>query len=198
MAKRFTETEKKEIHQKIMTVAHKEFQERGFQRTSVAELAELAGIATGTFYHFFDSKELLFFRLLEDFEEFKISQVENSFQNGHPIEELEEYLLTILDYVLNDSLFQWYYSERVFEKLLKKVPAEELEQHMSSDLRVAQEIIEYAQESNCLTKISAKELVSHMAVLYMTCIYKKELNISDQHSFMKQQVKLLVLGLQYL
>ena len=38
----------------------------GLRKTSVEQLAEAVGISKGSFYKFFDSKELLFFAALED------------------------------------------------------------------------------------------------------------------------------------
>lgn len=42
------------------------FAERGFHATSVADLIAAAGVARGTFYLYFDSKEALFLELLDD------------------------------------------------------------------------------------------------------------------------------------
>jgi AcrR family transcriptional regulator len=44
----------------ILEQAAKIFGEKGFHRTTVAEIAGASGIAVGTFYHFFESKEQLF------------------------------------------------------------------------------------------------------------------------------------------
>ena len=38
----------------------------GMRKTSVEQLTEAVGISKGSFYKFFDSKELLFFAVLED------------------------------------------------------------------------------------------------------------------------------------
>ena len=38
----------------------------GMRKTSVEQLTEAAGISKGSFYKFFDSKEMLFFAVLED------------------------------------------------------------------------------------------------------------------------------------
>ena len=38
----------------------------GMRKTSVEQLTQAVGISKGSFYHFFDSKELLFFAVLED------------------------------------------------------------------------------------------------------------------------------------
>ncbi|MEZ4240336.1 MAG: helix-turn-helix domain-containing protein [Myxococcota bacterium] len=42
------------------------FSERGYHQTSVTDLVEAAGVARGTFYLYFDSKEAIFLELLDD------------------------------------------------------------------------------------------------------------------------------------
>ena len=53
----------KEKEQKILDAALKLFVERGFQGTSTAEIAKTAGVATGTLFHYFKTKEELINRL---------------------------------------------------------------------------------------------------------------------------------------
>lgn len=49
----------KEKEQKILDAALKLFVERGFHGTSTAEIAKTAGVATGTLFHYFKTKEEL-------------------------------------------------------------------------------------------------------------------------------------------
>lgn len=50
----------------LLTAAEEIFARRGLHRASVAQLAQRAGVATGTFYVHFESKEALFLALVED------------------------------------------------------------------------------------------------------------------------------------
>ena len=51
---------------KILDAALAEFGERGFGETSIVGITSRAGVALGTFYTYFDSKEALFAALVED------------------------------------------------------------------------------------------------------------------------------------
>ena len=51
----------------ILNAARKEFLAHGFRRTSIEEIARTAGIAKGTVYLYFDSKEAVFHAVLEAF-----------------------------------------------------------------------------------------------------------------------------------
>lgn len=51
---------------KILDAAQAEFGERGFSESSIVGITQRAGVALGTFYTYFDSKEVLFQALVRD------------------------------------------------------------------------------------------------------------------------------------
>src|SRR3954452_24523879 len=51
---------------KILDAAREEFGERGYSDTSIVGITQRAGVALGTFYTYFDSKEELFRALVRD------------------------------------------------------------------------------------------------------------------------------------
>jgi AcrR family transcriptional regulator len=51
---------------KILNAAREEFGERGFADSSIVGITQRAGVALGTFYTYFDSKEALFQALVRD------------------------------------------------------------------------------------------------------------------------------------
>ena len=51
---------------KILDAAREEFGERGFSESSIVGITQRAGVALGTFYTYFDSKESLFQALVRD------------------------------------------------------------------------------------------------------------------------------------
>ena len=56
-----------ETRENILQAATKVFFENGFEKTSVKMILEEAHIVTGSFYHFFPSKEDLFEAVVESF-----------------------------------------------------------------------------------------------------------------------------------
>lgn len=58
---------KGETREKILNAAAKAFFKNGFEATSVKMILEEAGVVTGSFYHFFPSKEKLFECVVEAF-----------------------------------------------------------------------------------------------------------------------------------
>ncbi len=57
----------KDTRDKIVAAAYACFLERGYEQTSVRRILEKAGVTTGSFYHFFPSKEELFEAVMDRF-----------------------------------------------------------------------------------------------------------------------------------
>jgi len=56
---------KEETKQIIEAAAFKVFMQKGFANTSMSELVKVAGVSKGAFYHYFNSKESLYFAVLD-------------------------------------------------------------------------------------------------------------------------------------
>lgn len=72
MPANFTEEQKAAIREKLIAIGYDLIREMGLKKMTVAMIAEKADIATGTFYHFFDSKE--------DYVKVLIDEQENNWQ----------------------------------------------------------------------------------------------------------------------
>ena len=73
-----TEARKADVRGRIVSAARQLIAERGFSETTVAQVADLAGIANGTVYRYFPSKVDLFaevFRLVSQHEVDVMSEV---------------------------------------------------------------------------------------------------------------------------
>lgn len=51
---------KEEVQRRLLKAAAEVFAERGFQAATVAQIASVAGVATGNVYRYYESKEVLF------------------------------------------------------------------------------------------------------------------------------------------
>ncbi len=75
----------------IAAVAIKLFAEKGFEKTSIQEIANNAGIGKGTVYHYFKTKEKIFNQAANEiFNEFGKSIGDTFLQLGDPKEQLSE------------------------------------------------------------------------------------------------------------
>ncbi len=94
----------KEKEQKILDASLKLFTERGFQGTSTAEIAKTAGVATGTLFHYFKSKEELINRLYFYTKESLLTEISAHCDDKKPFKEnLKELWLDLVNFGINDS-----------------------------------------------------------------------------------------------
>lgn len=70
-----------ETREKIIKAATKVFFEHGYEETSVRMIQEEADVVTGSFYHFFPSKELLFELVIERFLSGYSERINKVFEN---------------------------------------------------------------------------------------------------------------------
>ena len=66
MAIKFTEREMIGIRRKLKDYARRTVVHTSMQKITIGDLAKAAGISQSAFYKFYDSKELLFFEIMED------------------------------------------------------------------------------------------------------------------------------------
>ena len=77
MPKGFTEQEKINITEKLISECKLSWQKYGYKKTSVDDLCKSVGISKGAFYLFFDTKELLFMETIKRVQKQLYSIVEN-------------------------------------------------------------------------------------------------------------------------
>ena len=66
MPANFTEEQRQKIRDKLIAIGYDLIREMGLKKMKVSIIAERAEIATGTFYHFFESKEKYVAALMEE------------------------------------------------------------------------------------------------------------------------------------
>ena len=66
MPANFTEEQREQIREKLIGIGYDMIREIGLKKMKVSMIAQRADIATGTFYHFFDSKESFVMALIQE------------------------------------------------------------------------------------------------------------------------------------
>ena len=106
----------------------------GMRKTSVEQLTEAVGISKGSFYKFFDSKELLFFAVLEDIHTECFAAAQKSLQENAAIDPASRTAAAIL------AACRWLSETKAFvfiendaEFLLHRLPEEVKTVHYHDD-----------------------------------------------------------------
>ena len=92
----FTDEQNEQIRNDLIRAARRCGITIGMRKTSVEQLTEAVGISKGSFYKFFDSKELLFFTVLEDIHTECFAAAQKSLQENTPLLPAERAAAAIL------------------------------------------------------------------------------------------------------
>ncbi|AVL01002.1 TetR/AcrR family transcriptional regulator [Pediococcus inopinatus] len=113
----------KEKQQKIFDAAQKDFQESGFKGTNIAEITQHAGVAVGTFYRFYESKEEVFFQVYAaENERVKQEIVTTNDLTEDPRTLFPKIMTQLLADVKNSLILQDWYTNPKLKRLIKNNP----------------------------------------------------------------------------
>jgi AcrR family transcriptional regulator len=162
MARKFSDIEKDMVRRKLWTEGRALFVERGLQKTGVGDITSRVGIAQGTFYLFYESKEALFFDILQREEE----EIRTSLYTTHLAgdgrvtrEAFERFLIDSLFSISSHPLIRHLYDERTIEQLFRKIPPETLAAHASKDEETLRPFLERGRNEGWLAPADARAIV---------------------------------------
>jgi AcrR family transcriptional regulator len=98
----------------VMQAALELIAERGFHGAPMAEIARKAGVAAGTIYRYFESKDVLITELHRELEDRIVAALRHGYPSGRPLRERFLYLIgTLLRYLIAHPL-HFRYMEQYF------------------------------------------------------------------------------------
>ncbi|UFU01221.1 TetR/AcrR family transcriptional regulator [Radiobacillus kanasensis] len=134
MAKGFSKQEKQFIYNKLIVEGKQLFSVFGIKKTSIAQLTNAVGIAQGSFYHFFLSKEELFFEILEIEEaEIKKKLLDKVSQEPMTRKAFKRMLLYSIELIDEHPVIKSLFQGESMEQLMRKLPPERIKQHIEQD-----------------------------------------------------------------
>lgn len=136
MGRAFNKKEIENIREKLVVKGEDIFAEHGLKKTSIGDLTEAAGIGKGTFYRFYESKEVLFMEILnradleskEKIREYKEKKLKR--EKGAIYQMMRKMFDLIMEKPLLLKLFS---NSEDFLVLLNKVPEELIQEHLEED-----------------------------------------------------------------
>lgn len=130
----FTEQKNEMIRKDLLDEALRCAVTIGMRKTSVEQLTEAVGIAKGSFYKFFPSKELLFFAVLENIHAETYAVAEKALQNNAefpPTERATKIILAACKYLSDTKAMT--FIENDAEYLLRRIPSDIKAAHYHDD-----------------------------------------------------------------
>lgn len=105
----------------IYQCAKELFSAKGFKDTNVTDVTEMAGIAAGTFYLYYPSKEHLFMEIyLDENDKLKHAIMENVDTEGEPLQVIQQLMQQNMAGMAANPILREWYNKDVFRKIEEK------------------------------------------------------------------------------
>lgn len=109
MSNRFSDADRERIRESLGATGRDRFEQYGLSKTTIADLTDHVGIANGTFYQFFDSKEALFLEVLNREGERLLPKLLAPFEDDaldHPEAVIVAFLTGLMDEIETNPLLR--------------------------------------------------------------------------------------------
>lgn len=177
MPKKFTDQEKEWISKKLAEEGKRSFETIGLQKTNIGELTKACGIAQGSFYLFFNSKEELFYHILLEEETLIRNRILANLNLTDFVtkESIHSFLLDSFRIFSESPMVRQMYVEGQLEQLIRKLPPHLLEHNLSDDTDALMPVIKHWQQAGILTHVRPEIIVSMIRALVFLTFHKKEI-----------------------
>ncbi len=178
MAKGFTDKEKEAIKANLLEKGKHFFEAMGVKKTSIKDLTEAVGIAQGSFYIFYASKEALCFEIIEQ-EEAKLKSALLAYLNGQDAitqEIFKEFLLKSFTMIDKSPLIKRIMLEAdEYEHIVRRLPEETISKHIAKDEDALEPLMRHWQEMGYIADVAPSIISGAIRGLFMLAIHKKEI-----------------------
>jgi AcrR family transcriptional regulator len=133
---KFTESEKEQIRQCLLTKGKELFIQYGFSKTSIDDIVQACGIGKGSFYKFFSSKEELFYVIVNGQEEIRNRLiVEHLQENLPPREMISSFFHLAFRLADENPLLQQWFQDGENERIIRKLPGRLIENSTQDNVK---------------------------------------------------------------
>ncbi len=162
MTKAFTQSNKDLIRRALLQKGREYFIRYGLKKTSVEELAKAAGIAKGSFYKFFDSKEALFMAIHEDSENKMRTDLIQKLESAvEPADKLRFLLKSSFLYLEEDPLLRAVFSKEELDNITGFMTSEQFKEHYHQNIWFMEELVRQWQDEGIIRQLNT-EVVSNL------------------------------------
>ncbi len=190
MPKSYSENERIQIIKSLQEETKKLLSQFGVKKTSVDEIVRRVNIPKGTFYLFYESKELLLFDVIteeQDAIQAELLDTVGKYNGTITKEQFSEIIFTLYKSTTNSFLYALVTNGEM-EILMRKLPQEAVEKHIKQDdtyIKKLFSLMPQAGEKNINTFSGA------LRSIFLMAMHKKEIG----EAVFNDTIKLLIDGL---
>lgn len=179
MPKAFSEHEKELIGKRLLEQGYKLFSAYGLKKTNIEEIARAAGISKGAFYNFYESKETLFMDVIEQVE-IRVRQevlAVIDLPGINPRARLLAVLKKAFTLFKTIPILQ-FFSGSDYDLLFRRIPAEKLQEHLTSDRVFLEELITRCQKAGIPIRAQPEQITGLLYPIVLTILHEDDLDWS--------------------
>ena len=190
MATAFTNEEKQVIRKKLHKAAKECLQRYGVRRTTVDQMVEMVDISKGSFYNFYSSKEMLFFRVLEEYQIDVMNRLEEQLEQENQIN-ANQFVQLLYDFYqdFRYSFVFTIFKNHEMELLIRKLPKEVITTHHLLDDRMAEKIVS---RINIRETVSVEIVSALFRTIAMSILHIEEIGEKQFDTILKLLIKGIV------
>jgi len=175
MPRPFTEHEKELIGKRILEQGYKMFSAYGIKKTSIEEIAKAAGISKGAFYNFYESKEALFMDVIEQAEMRARREILAVIDLPGPSPRARLFTVLKKAFALFEAIpILQFFTGSDFDFLIRRIPAEILQKHLTSDQAFFEELITRCQNAGIPIRAQSEQIISLLYPLVPTILQEDD------------------------
>ena len=190
MATAFTDEEKKIIRKKLQKVAKECLQRYGVRKTTVDQMVAMVDISKGSFYSFYSSKEMLFFRVLEEYQIDIMNRLEEQLEQENQIN-ANQFVQLLYDFYqdFRYSFVFTIFKNREMELLIRKLPKEVITTHHLLDNKMAEKIVS---RINIRETVSVEIVSALFRTIAMSILHTEEIGEKQFDTILKLLIQGIV------
>ena len=168
MPRAFDTREQTSIRESLQEAGARLFRAKGVLKTTIDDLASAAGVAKGSFYKFYDSKELLFFEILEGLHERLRAPLLMANKDARSRRHFEKLLRKLLLQISEEPLILFMGREDELQAVLRRVKPERLRDHERKDQAFIDNLI--ASWTDRKTPPSRDVVAARLTAVLLVCL----------------------------
>lgn len=197
MPKGFNDQVKKMIAESIIETGRKLFSTYGLKKTSIKDITSAVGIAQGSFYIFYSSKEELYFAILEQEEQLIKDQfLHTDITNTQdPKRAIKDLLNNALHLIEENVFIRQLYLDDNMEAIIRKLPKEKLEEHFQNDSDSLVPLIEKWQSAGVILQKEPDVIAGLFRSLFLLTLHKEQIGVAVYQQTIELLIDLIVDGI---
>lgn len=197
MARGFTDREREIIRNDLVATGRELFGTFGLKKTSIEDLTKAVGIAQGSFYTFFNSKEELYLEVMDrEGEAIKQKLLKEEHIKELTRERFKSFFKKVFEIVNSNPIIRQMFFEEEVDILIRKIPPEKMKEYHKKLMRDLLPIIKRWQEEGAIIRNYKPEvIVALFQVLYHPLLHKKDFDEDVFDEMLELLADIVVKGL---